>query len=160
MIITCLVASVVNVPPFGHEADTVQPLSDGRPQIVSEATGCSQCLAALPGSELWPRLPAMLAEQRALLTDNQVEEAVRTQREIVHLQCHNHCQRYYLAELLLDAGGVEKAISWLNKRYDRKVNDLESRRTTKGNPLFPLASHRAYLSSSLAKKIAARKLLF
>lgn len=115
---------------------------------------------AFLGSEAWPGLQAMFHDQGKLLADNKLDKAIEVQREIVRLQCHNHYQWYYLAELLLKAGETKQAVLWLDKLYDRKVNDLESRLYTEGNSLYPLSSHPDFVGSPLAQKIAARKILF
>lgn len=112
--------------------------------------------SVLLGSERWPELKQKMAELRELLRVNDLAAGIPLQREIAAMQCHNHYQRYHLAELLVRAGDFAGAVAELDGLYDLKVNDLETRLFNEKNHLYPIVSSDAYAGSALARKVAAR----
>jgi hypothetical protein len=99
----------------------------------------------------------LVDQQREVLKTARYKEAAEIQRQIVGLQCNNRYQLYYLAELLLQAGDVAGAVEWLERLYDRQVNDLEERLANPKSPLHPLLLRQEFLQSALAREIATKR---
>ncbi len=112
--------------------------------------------SVLPGSERWPELQRRFAELQSLIAQDELARAIEVQREIARLQCHNHFQLYYLAELLVQTGDYAGAIAVLEELYDLEVNDMEQRLFNTGNALHPVVESPAFAGSRLATRIAER----
>ncbi len=112
--------------------------------------------SVLVGSERWPELKRRFAELRERVARGELGPSIELQREIARLQCHNHFQRYYLAELLVQARDYAGAIAVLEELYDREVNDMEQRLSNEGNPLHPVVESSVFEGSRLAARIAER----
>lgn len=113
--------------------------------------------SVLLGSERWPELQRRFAELDDLIAQGDLGRVIELQREIARLQCHNHFQRYYLAELLVEAGDHAGAIAVLKELYDLEVNDMERRLFNPGNALHPVVDSPAFATSRLAARIAERR---
>jgi len=109
------------------------------------------------GSAGWPELRALFEQQREVLKTARYDEAIAIQRKIVELQCHNHFQRYFLAELMVQAGRPGEAVPVLAELYALGVNDLEARLEDEQNALHAVAATQAFRTSALAGEIAANR---
>lgn len=109
------------------------------------------------GHERWPELKKLRAELRERLAVADYTGAVELQREIASMQCHNHFLRYYLVELMVQAGDAAGAVEVLDGLYQLGVNDLEERLADPASPLHPLAASDAFADSALARRIAAER---
>ena len=134
-------------------------LSGIAPAVAAEArpfTGdCTD--SVLLGSEGWPELKRTMRAVRARKKAGEIVAALALQRKVVRMQCHNHYQRYYLAELMVAAGNFNDAVNELLQLDDLRVNDLEVRLLNPKNRLHPVLSSRAYAGSDLERRIANRK---
>lgn len=99
----------------------------------------------------------LLDQQREALKNGKLAQAIEIQRQRVRLQCNSRHQLYYMAELLLRAGDAAEAVEWLERLYDRKINDLEKRLATPANPLHRLQQLPEFLDSKLARKMAGKR---
>ena len=113
--------------------------------------------SVLLGSPDWPSYKQKLQELRQLLAEGQLAAGIELQREIADLQCHNHFQRYYLAELLIQAGRIEESVAVLAELYALGVNDLEKRLATESGPFAGLRESLVFQESDLAREIESKR---
>jgi hypothetical protein len=113
--------------------------------------------SVLLGSERWPELKQNMRDLRALVKAGELGPAIELQRKIVRMQCHNHYQSYYLAELLVRAGQLPAALEVLDGLYDLGVNDMEIRLFNPKNHLHPVVKSEVFAGSELERKMTAKR---
>ena len=140
------------------------------PQVASPTKGSAEeKLLGAPcrytGISQWSREAravhrAIYRKLRAAEKHSDFPTAVTMRRELIRYQCHNHFLWFSLAELYVESGNNDDAITVLDYLYEKKNNEVDRRLRTKGNALHPLAQSQEFQRSALARKLSqARALL-